>query len=254
MKTYLNLFCFLALSLLNLPAQQSPQPSSPLPPLPPGPLIQLRAADQSQWTVKITQNSPGTKASSETSTPDDTATKAKSYFGSQLTISKSEKIIRRQTVDEKGQPWDTWCFPDVQITIRPDGQHVIVQTGPADSKVINPFFVNYSHSDFPGFQWISLKSYAGIQSFQGSPCIVFKDHAAIYLGGDATDVTAYIDLKTRYPVSLVGETQTTSYQFQPALSEPLSIPPIVQQVQDSRQKATADLQRRLHAQDAAPQE
>jgi hypothetical protein len=237
MKSRLKLFSMVvwgvSLSSLGLLAQKSTAPSSSLPPLPPGPLVQLRASDFAKWIVKKVGTTDSVTGTTEATAP------KKATFGSEFTMTKTGKIMLRQTQDDKGQIWNTWCEGNLQATVWPDGKRFIVGAPPPDLKRgPNSMYFDYSQSDFPGFEWVSLGDYAGIQSKEGKPCIVFKAKFKVYTDDrQASDVAAYVDLKTRYPVALVVDGATRTYEFQPPPQTELAIDPLVKSAFDAYQKS-----------------
>lgn len=222
---------FLLISTMVLLEAQQP----PIPPMPPGPPVQMRAPDPSQWVIKTVNNStaPNT-ASASTTTGEDKA--KKSFYGSQIIITKTGKIMCRQTLDDLGRAWNVWCVGDIQITVYPNGKDCVVQARP-DVGFANPSYEDYSQTDFTGFWWVSQKNYAGIKSIQGKPCLYFKDRLKFYSHDEAlSDVEAYVDLKTRLPVSLAVTGVTHTYEFSASPPAPLVLPDIVETLLSQRAK------------------
>ncbi len=201
-------FSAIVITSSSLLAQEAAPPSK-LPPIPPGPLIQLRAPDFAQWTVTIkdADQNPAAGQTDATTTP----SKQPPTYGAITTTTKTGKIKLRESIDNLGQTWPTWCIRgDLQITIRPDTKSVIVNSGPPDAKNPSPYCVDYSRTDFPEIPAgvVSLGNYAGIQMAYGSQCLLFKVTGSL-------PCTAYVNLKTRLPVAVVGDGIAKIYEFHP---------------------------------------
>ena len=106
----------------------------------------------------------------------------------------------RQTLDDKGRPWNTWCLGTTQITISPDGKDVLVQTPNPDPTIPTPNYEDYAVTDFPGFEWVTADKYVGVEKVGGTDCLVFKMKRKIAADDpEPTDFTACVDLETRLP-------------------------------------------------------
>jgi hypothetical protein len=234
-RSLLILF-FGTIVLLN--AQQAVAPA--IPPMPAGPPMQLRAPDFSQWVIKLIINSA--QPASTTASTDTGQNKAgKPNNESQVTMTKTGKIMVRQRLDGQGSTWNVWCIDDVQVTVYPDGKNMVIQTRPAYIAGENPLYENYSQTDFPRLIWVSQKNYAGMKSYNGKSCLYFKDRYKFYGEDEESDVEAYTDLKTRLPVASIVSTpsgQTTyAYEFQQPPAATLTLPNKVQSALDARRKA-----------------
>lgn len=222
MKTF-ALLLLLTVALTSFPVHaQDDAPPSKFPPIPPGPLIQERAPDYSQWTV--TTKLGGDSSSTQPGTAP-AASKQPPFFGAIVTTTQTGKIKLRETTDNLGQIWSTWCVrSDTQITIRPDTKGVIITSGPVDPRNPSPYYVDYSKTDFPNIPSgvVSLSNYAGIQSSHGAQCLLFKGSGSIIPRSPAIPCTVYINLKSRYPVAVEGAGIVVTYEFHQPPSAELS--------------------------------
>jgi hypothetical protein len=205
------LICF----LLPLQGQQGGE-NSAKPALPPGPLIQARAPDFSQWVVTLTVESEATASpqSDQQSNASAPGAKPKNYFGKVVTTIQTGKLRLRETVDETGKTWQTWCVKGVQITLRPDSNAVFINSAP-DPKNPMPFFSDYSATDFPEIPdgIIAAGNFVGIQTAYGKKCLVFKGSGKPDPIALPMPYTAYIDFKTRYPVAVSYAGMLKTYEF-----------------------------------------
>ena len=237
MKIRSALVLFFGMTVL-LDAQQEAAPA--IPPMPPGPPVQLRAPDFAQWVIKFTISSAQPdSASASTDTGKNKA--AKPNDDSQVTMTKTGKIMVRQRFDGQGRTWNVWCMGDVQVTVYPDGKNLVIQTRPAYIAAENHLYEDYSHTDFPRFIWVSSKNYAGMKSYNGKSCLYFKDHYKFPGDDKESDVEAYTDLKTRFPVastvSIPSGQTTYEYEFQQPPVAALTLPNSVRMALDQRGKA-----------------
>jgi hypothetical protein len=231
MKAHFLIIVSLSFATIALRAQE--RAATPeLPPLPPGPLIQKRAPEMCQWLVSIVGVNPAT--SSRTGASPEAL---KGFWASQTMFTKTKDILRQEFYDQKESIWTTWCVPGFEITIWPDGRNWIVQTmQKIDAKGPPPvLYIDFSKSDFPGFEWLSVNNYAGIQNVHGNKCIVFKDKVlvdpehGIYVPG-----TAYIDFDSRFPVELLEGSVDRTYDFKNPPAGILTLPPLVQALLNNR--------------------
>ncbi|MEI8340961.1 MAG: hypothetical protein WCH43_05410 [Verrucomicrobiota bacterium] len=57
------------------------------------------------------------------------------------------------------------------------------------------------NADFPGFEWLSLSNYKGLEKKNSINCYKFKDQLKLTGQRVTVDYLAYIDVKTKMPVS-----------------------------------------------------
>jgi hypothetical protein len=105
--------------------------------------------------------------------------------------------------------------------------------------------------------WVSKGNYTGIESQQGRKCLVFKASVDMFevlnpqafkfgLRADhSVEATAYIDLKTRYPVALKFDNATLQYTFEAPPAASLEMP-------DEFAAAATALKARLQATELHP--
>jgi hypothetical protein len=171
MKRILALWCVLGLTSA-LQAQTDSDSSGP-PPLPPGPLIAKRAPDMAEWVItkKIGVSLDDTTSSANTPPA---GQGAKAPESTQNTVTKIHNVIRVVHLDTRKQPWTVWCHGADEYMIWPDGKSCAQLAAGQNNYMPNPFYFDFSTSDFSGFEWISPQNYTGIKSYQGTKCIVFQ--------------------------------------------------------------------------------
>lgn len=188
--------------------------------LPSGPLCATRAPDMAQWQVIYkAQPLPKPAASGAAVTPAPAKPPEPDGSDFQKTIIKNRTLYHVQWTTGSRFAVDKWCLQDVQVTTLPNAQLPVIST-PNER---DDYYMDFSKSDFHGFEWISGKNFIGVQSIGGVECMIFKD---ILKGqeGETHEAQAVVDYKTRLPVSLqVGEGLTT-YQFSAAPSSQLNPP------------------------------
>lgn len=232
---------------------QTTRPAEKLIP-PPGPLIESRAPEYSRWTIYGKTMSKGGESGDKTA---GTTQKDASPNGSpKFTITKTGKIIRVIFFEDAKLPWNIWCMDSTVIAVWPDGKNVGLAARPNRPDAFNPLYMDFSKSDFQGFEWISEKNFAGVQDVLGRKCLVFRDNVKRVPEGTRSDdpeaasasfesaAVASVDLETRLPVSLVNENGAFVYQFHEAPSAMQTLPPNVQAVIDQQKEAAQAVARR----------
>jgi len=240
-------FCLLA-TLAFAPPLCAQEPK--LSPLPEGPLLK-RAPDFSTWTISIQGTPTGGAASEATDAaggtpfpkPQTGEKTKKPVFVAQTEVIKTGTTIVEREVDAKGKLSEHWHIKDLRIMKLPDSPTPIVCPDFGGGDI---YSVNFAISDFAGLEWISAKTYAGMQKLQGRDCIVFKtsvsplnaraqQEEAIAIEqaktfgepipeGVQVLATAYIDLATRLPVIAVFGNEKRSYQFGDPPTTTLALP------------------------------
>jgi hypothetical protein len=159
----LPLFCCALLTLASATFGQD-SPGTP-PPLPSGPLLK-RAPDLSTWTVTSQNGAPPKQGQNQNSGGDNQ--QAPQGFR-QAVVTKTGKIIDEQLVDALGRKFELWHVNGMLLT-GGESAPVIVP----DSAGKDIYTTNFALSDFAGLDWISPRTYAGIQKVMGRDCIIFR--------------------------------------------------------------------------------
>lgn len=203
------------------------------PPLPAGELLK-RAPDFSKWTVIYSY--PESKPAKGGDSPK--AGNPGPVRLATLTVTKTKNIYVEQKTYTDGSVKQSWRLGDMQICFS-DFKTVNIYDRSsfpsADGELLaNPeLYTDYSKTDFPGLEWVSARNYAGVQTLNDVECLVFRENPPI----NPANPTAYIDLQTRLPVRLVSQESTNTYTFDPTPPVPISLPPEIQQLLESRAKA-----------------
>jgi hypothetical protein len=230
MKNFLGIvvcsFAFLGLSYGADPATLEKAP------LPEGQLLN-RAPSFSEWTISY-KYPKDTEEKDAVFSPVDLGGMAPKPR--RVTVTKTGKVVHEVTVDVLGGKMEKWSDGKRQVIELPGAgatSHIIETMG-------GPFAIlgtNYNAGDFQGLDWIKAENYKGVY---GKTYIVFER--------ENPHETAYVDLKTRLPVQVVGEYDRRRYKFS-------ETPPTQQTMADSFQK-TLDKQdqdtKALSRQEARP--
>lgn len=147
---------------------------------------------------------------------------------SEVTITKTGKIMLREVRTQDGRVVPTWCVGDLQITVFGGTSTVQAKLVNPDPTVPTPNYEDYSDSDFQGFDWIAIGNYTGIKELGGRKCIVFRD--------TAKNMSAYVDLTTRLPVELADGGSIRNYTFKGPPTSELVLPSNVVQLLKNRQR------------------
>jgi hypothetical protein len=221
--------------ILGFPLMLQAQVPESKPELPPGPLIEKRASDFAEWVVTKKMGSLDDTASGPNTPP--AGQGATAPESTEDTITKTHDVIRVVRLDTAKRPWTIWCHGAQEYMIWPDGKSCAGINPSFGIDYPNPFYINLSASDFPGFEWVSRQNYAGIKSYQGIKCIVFQIAQSTPL-----EQVAYIDFKSRFPVALQSGGEVYLYTWNAPPQAMLSFPSMVQAlidagVKDQRQMA-----------------
>jgi hypothetical protein len=235
---------FCTLGLVAVLSAQTPGATPPVPPS--GPLMAKAAPDFAQWTAttKFEVSSEAVGATAPAAAGDPSAKK------SVVQVVKTGNIRHVTLVRENGTKSENWCEGDMQVITCPEWPLPVLSSGKRKEDAAR---VDFSHGDFTGLDWISAKNFVGIRKFGGGDCLMFKDSvprdAAFSLGRSVevnddnghevstakpplAPAVAYIDLKTRLPVSLQWGNELTTYTFDNPPTAKLSLPPPLQAVID----------------------
>ncbi len=216
-----------------------------------------RAPEFSRWLIKTEE--PGPRDKSQKSKK---SLKGRREEARETTVTKTGPIIHEASVDDQRITTDKWCKGKFQITTRPDWKEPLVSI---EGKPEGPAYIDYSHSDFPDFDWISEKNYAGIEKVSDRVCLVFKQEISELPGPESkeavepsrdtpadpassnrkesTSLVAYIDYYSRLPVSVSEGDEKRSYQFEVPPETMLTIPENVQAVMNAWEKRIEELSR-----------
>jgi hypothetical protein len=231
MKLPILIFPSLLVALVFQAGGQTVEPT-PRPTPPPGPLIQKRAPGFSSWVISV--QLPGAaapKSSDETSVENgEQADKINAEESKKetpkLSVTKTGKVYHVRLVDGQKQIWDVWSDGTVTAAEPRKGENAEFVAPPGDRDSINPLYVNFSKSDFDGFNWISTTNFQGIRKVMGRQCLVFSDkvvtgtlssdpHAKSPSSPEFTydNMVACVDAETRLPVVLTNANGITTYKF-----------------------------------------
>jgi hypothetical protein len=224
------LLCIVLLGLASLSrAQQAPGPQATPGPPPSGPLL-VFAPDSAQWLISYKNNTD----------PVIEVPSAQTKYDQRSLVQKNGKIHHIISAFADNSRTDMWFTDAIDATVVP-GQRAAVEMAGSN---LHGAFIDFSRTDFPGFDWISKENYTGQQTMEGILCDVFHD------GGNATlpaanarqaagpppippsGSTAYIDDKTRLPVLLQVDSKTSFYQMLAAPTTLIQLPPDIQAVSD----------------------
>jgi len=241
MKTSILVLLPLLLCGSGLRAQQA----NPTPPdLPPGPPIQKRAPEYAQWLITTTVS--GTAALDEKGQQASTAGRAgkgsQASSATKIMVTKTGKIYRVEHLDEHQQIWTVWASGATQVMVWPDRRSSALLAPSANPDAPNPFMTDFSKTDFPGFGWVDWKKFSQIKPYKGSKCIVFQEQQRVDSDDPTPEmvyitVTAYIDCDTRLPVALVSGDEANLFEWKPAPTGILSLPPSALAVLQQREKS-----------------
>lgn len=217
MRTKVLIFAALAARVL---AQDNAPPD-----LPPGPLLKP-APDFSTWTVTTKIVTARGQDAAEEGPADGQGNPA----DKRVTVTKTGNIRKEEKLDQSGGRTESWTFGGYTVTLEKDSDVPTVGINPTakDSKP-----EAQARKDFPGFEWISAKNFAGVVPVSGKDCLVFRGQTP---GDEQTasyTAVAGIDAQTRLPVSLALGEERKVFEFGPPPTAALVLPQGVKDAIDS---------------------
>lgn len=197
----------LSLCLGDLDAQtQGP------PPLPPGPLLQ-KMADYSAMQITYSRPDDQAKLAASAKAPPPAPTFFPTVPIRKLTLTRTKPIWHAVRVDIYGNSVGKW-YDGAEYFYEVAG---ISQPLYCDTKVDgfrSAAVPDFSRCDFPDMDWVSPQTYVGVEAMGAGKCLVFKKG----------DMTAWIDLESRFPVQWKQGVETRTFQQLAPPTEPLVLP------------------------------
>lgn len=228
---YLPVFSIILASLPLAGAQESSSSAQvPQVELPAGPLLK-RASDVAQWV--ITHKAEG-GLKDEKGNLKPASADARDFRAG---VKKSKNIYQVEIGTGEKDRVDKWCLGDLQITKMPNAQFPVIST----AEEPDPFHMNFSRTDFPGFEWISPKNFVEVREVGGVACMIFRDRLTVS-PELSLEAEAAINLETRLPVSLqLGEGLTTFRHETPSfatLTPPADVTALAKQWHERLRRAS----------------
>jgi hypothetical protein len=89
----------------------------------------------------------------------------------QESVIKTSPIIYEQLVDDRGRKFERWHSNGVQLLIPAGVASPTVFPDAGGDDIYTP---NFGVADFAGLDWISEKTFTGIQKVMGRDCLIFR--------------------------------------------------------------------------------
>ncbi len=140
----------------------------------------------------------------------------------QLTLTRAKTLWHALRVDIYGNSMGKWY----------DGREYFYEaagiSGPqANDAATDQFNLkvlpDFTRVDFPDMAWVSPQTYSGVETVETRRCMVFKKD----------DMTAWIDLESRFPVQWKRGGETRIFQQLPPPEGPLVLPPKIAAIAES---------------------
>jgi hypothetical protein len=162
------------------------------------------------------------------------AKKAQIAAASTFMITKAEHVIHIERTDDRKQTWNIWIADGHEFSVSPDGQTVAEVAPPANRDVENPLHMDFSKTDFPGFEWVATKNFTGVEEVNDKTCLVFRDvwhnpenDSEGHPSAEGAPRYAAVDYYSRLPVAVAigGERRDYAFKFPPraALTVPENV-------------------------------
>ena len=222
---FFRFFCVGGVSLLCLGQTlgAAPADNRPPPPLPEGPLLK-KPADWSAWRIRYTYASDNSAALN----PALAAMSLDSLNLRQVTITRTKPLWSSSSETTSHKKLEQWFTGAARFCKASD------EPGPFLLGIPDPRFPDYSRG-FPDLDWVDAKSYSGVDTVEGHPCLVFTKGGMI----------AWIDLKTRYPLKWQNGDEKRSFDELPVPTALLTLPKEVIQEDRAIKKDLERLNRKV---------
>ena len=186
-------------------------------PAPKSPVL-ARAPSFADWTVTFNYKGDEKKPGGVAGQPSLNAGPAIPADSLQsLTVSKTKKTYREETIFKSGMKGEKWIYDNIELMQVP-GTDSIVPIDPPTQEAPSPDYSDYSKSDFPELNWLTLDHYKGIQTYQGKPAYLFEST------NPGEKCVALLAVETQLPLSFTEGKVVRTYVFNPPPTAPL-IPP-----------------------------
>lgn len=231
-----------------------------VPPLPQGPLLK-RAPEFSEWVITYAMSQPvaadkkgdkSGRAPEVQPQPGPDIAQGTPATPKRVIVTSAGPVRHVVTIDSDGRKTEAWCKGNLQVFDKPEWSAPVVTDG---LNLDDALRIDFSKTDFPGFEWISPSNYRGVQKVGERDCLIFSDVVVAnkdVVARTATEAQdeakysakAYVDLERRLPVwgNLGGEIMTI--KFSDTKPGVLALPPRVQTVIDQRSEALKRMTRR----------
>jgi hypothetical protein len=207
---------FLVWLWLLATSQLRAQEPSPTPVVLPKPILAKLPA-MASWTITSVERRDQAGKDGKSKSSKLTASGKKVFI-------KAEHLLQVIKADAEGHQMHQWRVGNTQYLVSP---------GSADVGVMDPTSDEYIKGDFQNLEWIKESNFAGMETFQGRECWVFKDRvlhatrqeiedAKARAADDGTsfdentyyvEEIAYVDSKTQLPVVVQEGEVLYAYAF-----------------------------------------
>lgn len=183
---------------------------------PGGEPVQLRAPEFARWVI--------------TTNPQKGGEGSKESYDRKTVITKSKSIMHESSVSRSGKRRERWVIGKYQYSQAGPKGEFLPYTRESFRHTVNPDrYIDYSVTDFPGFEWVKQENFTGIKKAMGRDCLVYSQD----------NMTAFVSADRRLPVGLVKDGKQFVYEFQPAPQVMLTPPPAVMEDYKKRTAQTA---------------
>lgn len=214
MKRTLLAFGALLIGFAFTPIVADPAPAYDPAPLPPGPIL-ARVPAYAEWRINYTYAPPpdsGQGNSSSSSNANGQAYRPSPSLPQTFTMTQTKPIWHAVMINGAGEKKESW-YDGMMRYEQASGSSGFF---PVLSNPGNNTSIYFSDGkDFPDVGWVSSGNYLGLQ--KGTSYWVFRQ--------SPEGPMLWVDSITHYPVRWMAGRETRTYQFPPAPTEPLTLPP-----------------------------
>jgi hypothetical protein len=135
-----------------------------------------------------------------------------------IRMTKTENIYHEEILSANGTKREIWHIGDLQIDPVANSEELAVYDPssfphPGGKPLYNPeYYTDYSQSDFPGLQWLSPRTYLGVEKIKDTEYLVFRQGPAPTSTSNVS-TTVLIDPQTHLPVQIKSPQVEINYLF-----------------------------------------
>jgi len=237
------------------------------PDIPSGPLVATETPAFSHWTVTCTYAGGDNDAKRDAAYSAAAAKMAASdpvlarMLATRPDMMHRPRLKQRNVIKTGKVRVESWTYADGKQEEKWQNEKGAVTRSAFTGKFTVQMLDGEKTPDFPEFAWLNAGNFKEIKMVNGNKCMVFvgkiqvgQIEDPIFFAKDARPVegdeatitaTAVINLETRMPVSVQYRDQTRKYEYPPAPTVALTMPPefaaVVQQVEERTKARNAPL-------------
>jgi hypothetical protein len=228
-------FLLTTFSAGSLPAQTKTTYPPPTPPL------VAPVPENAQWTLTISSGKEVPTAASGEPQPQSPAKDL-----SEIRVTKTSNL-KQDIISSANGNIEVWYADGMLLIADSNRQIRLVDYKAVGAQLGNPLGDPLRSSGYTGVSWLDLKYYDQVVSYHGKTCYHYSiksQQGTPQASSPTVEGEAWIEVVTRLPVAYTnGDGKLYTYQFSPAPTSPLVLPPPFQAALDDHRKGQDKMER-----------